>query len=115
MEVAIAHIQQAAPAPEGTTLVEAGFCADQRIAFIPADADLIIIAGGTNDQGTDVLIGDTNYTMVEGVPAFDTTKFKGSVCTCVYKIMAAHPNAIVVLLTPPNTRSTDGVLGVKHN
>jgi lysophospholipase L1-like esterase len=99
-------------APSGAVPMEASFISDKRIETIPEDADLIIIAGGTNDHGTSSPMGECEYEMSDGVPVFDTSTFKGAVCHCVYKIMEAHPNAVVMLQTPPNTRplhAEDGI------
>ena len=99
-------------APEGCYLCEASLPSDQRIETIPTDSDLIIIAGGTNDQngsGTGAEIGTIAYTMVDGEPVFDTSTFKNAVCATVYKIMKRCPNAIVMLQTPVNTRAVDQV------
>lgn len=101
-------------APEGTILCKAGMCEDERINLsIPEDADLILIAGGTNDHGGDVTtppeLGEISYTVVDGEPVFDTTTFKNAVCATVYKIMKRCPEAIVMLMTPCNTRGIDQV------
>lgn len=107
-------------APEGTTLCEACLCSDERIALsIPEDADLILIAGGTNDHGGDATsvpeLGEISYTIVDGKPVFDTTTFKNAVCATVYKIMERCPEAIVMLMTPCNTRGMNQVQTVNGN
>lgn len=101
-------------APEGTTKCEAMMCSDQRINLsIPEDADLVLIAGGTNDHGGTAEsvpeLGDISYTIVDGEPVFDTTTFKNAVCATVYKIMKRCPNAIVMLMTPVSTRGMNQV------
>lgn len=83
-------------APEGTTEHEAYLSSADRInTQVPADADLVLINGGTNDAGVTVgaPLGDLSY-------PFDETTFKGAVAATVVRMQERCPNALIVLMSP---------------
>lgn len=58
---------------------------------IPADSDVIVVFGGTNDYGNDVPMGDMTS---------DNTTFKGSLNGLITSIQNTYPNADLLVLTP---------------
>lgn len=66
---------------------------DVVINTIPADADLIIVMGGTNDWGQSVAIGTIND--------MDNTTFMGALKIIIQKISTRYPTARLLLVCPP--------------
>lgn len=94
---------EANEAPPGTTEHEGYLCSWDRITTqIPADVDLVIVNGGTNDSGiwVNAPIGDLSY-------PFDETTFMGAVASTVVKIQEHAPGATIVLMSPLSGRGPE--------
>lgn len=92
-------------APEGTTEHEGYLCSGDRISVsVPADADLIVVMGGTNDMGSNVPLGDLST-------PFDETTFRGAVAATVVKLQQQAPGAVIVLASPLNGRAPETANG----
>ncbi len=90
-------------APPGTTEHEAYLASEDRIRTqLPADLDLVVVMGGTNDAGVTVSapLGDMSY-------PYDETTFKGAVAAAVVRIQKQCPHAIVVLASPLSGRGPE--------
>ncbi len=95
--------QDVTEAPAGTTEHESYLASEDRIRTqLPADLDLVVIMGGTNDAGYTVSapIGDLSY-------PFDETTFMGAVAATVVRVQAQCPNAVVVLASPLSGRGPE--------
>ena len=68
---------------------------DTRINALPADADLVVIMGGTNDWGK-IKIGNDPLTYNNG---FDRTTFKGALAYIIQKIQARCTHAKIIVAT----------------
>ena len=77
--------------PAGSVAVQSSFCRDERIAFIPTDADVVFIMGGTNDMFRNKPLGDLTT---------DNTTFTGALIETIKKIQLRVPNALIVVATP---------------
>lgn len=98
-------------APEGTTEHEAYLSSADRInTQVPADADLVLINGGTNDAGVTVgaPLGDLSY-------PFDETTFKGAVAATVVRMQERCPNALIVLMSPLSGRGPEDESRMNEN
>lgn len=81
----------------GTTLAVRSGRADsicEKISAFSGDADIIIVAGGTNDYGNNVSVG--NYE-----DAVNTTVY-GALNSICNTLSTNYPNAIVIFITPIN-------------
>lgn len=81
------------------------FCSLDRIKKIPSDADIVIVMGGTNDEGADVPIGDLEYSEETG---FDLSTFKGALAYIIQKIGEQCPNATIFVASPLSGRGNTG-------
>jgi len=79
--------------PAGTTEVNAAFCSDERIAYVPTDTDIVLVTGGTNDCLRNKPLGDFTT-------PYNELTFKGALASTVKKLQARLPNATIVLMTP---------------
>ena len=77
--------------PSGSVAVQSSFCHDDRIAYMPTDADLIFIMGGTNDLFRNKPLGDLTT---------DNATFTGALIETIKKIQIKVPNALIVVATP---------------
>ncbi len=77
--------------PDGSVAVQSSFCRDERIAYIPTDANVVFIMGGTNDLFRNKPIGDLTT---------DNTTFTGALIETIKKIQLRVPNALIVVATP---------------
>ena len=68
---------------------------DTRINALPADADLVVIMGGTNDWGK-IKIGNDPLTYDNG---FNRATFKGALAYIIQKIQARCTNAKIIVAT----------------
>ena len=68
---------------------------DSRINALPADADMVVIMGGTNDWGK-IQIGNEPLAYHDG---FDRTTFKGALAYIIQKIQARCTNAKIIVAT----------------
>lgn len=70
--------------------------------------DLVIIEGGTNDQGDDIPIGeDSDY---------EDTSFKGALNIMIDRFQAAYPDALIVCMTPYRwTNGETNALGLTYS
>ena len=89
-----------------------GMCTDKRVNAIPADTDLLIFLGGTNDWGKSVPLGEKTLNNT------DTSTFYGALNVMFNKIVARVPKARlfalgtgVAMLLVYDTSWADG----KHN
>ena len=89
-----------------------GMCTDKRVNAIPADTDLLIFLGGTNDWGKSVPLGEKTLNNT------DTSTFYGALNVMFNKIVARVPKARlfalgtgVAMLLDYETSWADG----KHN
>lgn len=96
-----------------------GFCSWERITkmfppMIKDNIDAVIIMGGTNDLGGDIVEGDTAFILdTEKEPLdiawknspyykdwngdFDTSKLSGAICSTILKFQLWMPNAIIII------------------
>ena len=74
---------------------------DTRIQTLPADADYVIIMGGTNDWAYSTIEDTLTYDN-----GFDRTKFKGAVAYVITEVQAQCPNAKIIIATNIGGRGT---------
>ena len=101
------------------TVYDRGFCSWERITkmfppMIKDNIDAVIIMGGTNDIGGDIVEGDTAFILdTEKEPLdiawknspyykdwngdFDTSKLSGAICSTILKFQLWMPNAIIII------------------
>lgn len=101
------------------TVYDRGFCSWERITkmfppMIKDNIDAVIIMGGTNDLGGDIVEGDTAFILdTEKEPLdiawknspyykdwngdFDTSKLSGAICSTILKFQVWMPNAIIII------------------
>ena len=101
------------------TVYDRGFCSWERITkmfppMIKDNIDAVIIMGGTNDLGGDIVEGDTAFILdTEKEPLdiawknspyykdwngdFDTSKLSGAICSTILKFQLWMPNAVIII------------------
>lgn len=78
--------------PSGISVISNMFYADDRIATIPVDSDVVLIMGGTNDAN------NTNLVVVNDVTeGSEQTYFTKALAQCVEKIHSRVPQAMIIL------------------
>lgn len=81
----------------------ASFTNTDRIAALPADADVVTIMGGTNDYGYNVPLGT-----IPTADPYDKTTFIGALCETVRLIQTQCPNALLIIMSNVGGRGTTG-------
>ena len=81
----------------------ASFTNTDRIAALPADADVVTIMGGTNDYGHNVPLGS-----IPTSDPYDKTTFIGALCETVRLIQIQCPNALLIIMSNVGGRGTAG-------
>ena len=93
----------------GTSVTDNGtqspFCSPTRVATLDADADAVIIMGGSNDWVQNRNIGDLTYN-----DGWNENEFMGALASTLYQIQNRCPNAILFVASPLGGRlQTAGV------
>lgn len=81
----------------------ASFTNVDRIAALPADADVVTIMGGTNDYGHNIPLGS-----IPTSDPYDKTTFIGALCETVRLIQTKCPNALLIIMSNVGGRGTAG-------
>lgn len=80
---------------------EMWMCSDYRVNQLPVDADVVLIMGGINDWSVQMEMGSITYGSDKTA---DDTTFLGAYQIMLTKVIKRCPNAMVVCLTPMNTK-----------
>lgn len=113
--------------PEGTTACRSSFCSWDRITHMYPESikdtiDLIFIMGGTNDSKdetapvfikddvTDAEWASSEYYATYGGD-YNISTLKGGMASCIMKMQAWMPQAVIVVGTPLSGEGTEGVVG----
>lgn len=113
--------------PEGTTACRGSFCSWDRITHMYPESikdtiDLIFIMGGTNDSAdetspvfvsndtTDSEWASSEYYSTYGGD-YNISTLKGGMASCIMKMQAWMPQAVIVVGTPLSGRGTEGYIG----
>lgn len=86
---------------------------DTRISAMPETADIVLIGGGTNDWGNNIVLGDLSTLA-------DTDTFAGAVDSMIRKMHTKYPDAIIVFTSnqftiSPNRHNFDDQTGILNN
>ena len=92
--------------PTGSVAVQSSFCHDDRIAYVPTDADVIAVMGFTNDLIRNKPIGTIGDGEETGV---------GAMMSTIKKLQNKVPDALIVLMTPIINLSAIGAETLRVN
>lgn len=86
---------------------------DTRISSMPETADIVLIGGGTNDWGNNIVLGDLTT-------LGDTSTFAGAVDSMIQKMHTKYPDAIIVFTSnqftiSPNRHNFEDQTGILNN
>lgn len=85
----------------GTCMAAVGdnyISSDARISAMPATADIVLVGGGTNDWGNNVVLGSLD-------DLTSNANFAGAVYSMIGKLQTKYPNALIVFVSAQNTCS----------